>query len=104
SGGKETGRARVAAMSSPPVFCGACREPVEPDNHLPIELRSPCPACGGMTRHVEAFAFDSVLPLKDHIETRTLQSTGDGRSGWTRETIDGDNFHRDSGEWRRRHR
>gem|GEM_PF-1375055 len=42
------------------VFCGGCGTPLDQPANLPVADRTPCPLCGGMSRHIKVTCTGSL--------------------------------------------
>ena len=79
------------------VQCSGCGTPLQEPTR--IEDREPCPTCGSLARTVNA-SFTDTVQARERLNLKARH--GDvGEVKPYREQINGDELHRDSGEWHR---
>jgi hypothetical protein len=82
------------------VRCSGCGRPVEEPAR--VEDREPCPTCGSLARTFSLMVGDT---LQAHTSISLKARHGQpGEVKPYQEQTSGDDYHRDSGEWRRVHR
>jgi len=78
------------------VYCRGCGARVE--EPAKIEDRNPCPTCGSLARMINVTLTDSI---QAHERIGIKARHGQAKGKPFREQTSGDDYHRDSAEWRR---
>ncbi len=84
------------AVDAHVVNCGDCGLLLDEDTSAPPETRSPCPACGSLTRSIHVSIHDTIT-LREKLGMKGRHASG-GRPFI--EQVHGADLHRDTGTWR----
>ena len=85
-------------MPSTTTECGQCHTHINESPSISLEQRIPCPQCGSLSRHVKVTLEDSITVHADL--GAKARHPGDKKPFLEQKT--GDDFHRESGTWRKR--
>jgi hypothetical protein len=78
--------------------CNNCGNQLDEPYNIPFEKRKPCTQCGSLNRAFQINVSDTMQVHDQHDQIRLRHKNSDGKK--LADIISGDDFHRDSGNWR----
>jgi hypothetical protein len=79
--------------------CGECGQPLD---EIPFDPnRQPCPFCGSTRRILNASASD-VIEIKEQMRMQSIDPALTGKAKLRLDQIEGDDLHRNSGQWNKK--
>jgi hypothetical protein len=84
------------ALDAHVVNCGSCGLLLDEDTSTPSKIRSPCPACGSVTRSIHVSVHET-LTVRERLGMKGRHANG-GKPFI--EQVHGADLHRDTGRWR----
>ena len=75
--------------------CGECGVVLEDSPSFPPESRTPCPACGSITRAIQVSISESIV-VREKLGMKTKHE--EAKKPYI-ESVSGDDLHRKTGKW-----